>query len=67
MEKKHIPYKNAIIEIINKKIKYKYGLKLTIKSTKLAQKIRKRSFTTYSNIRSHFSSDLHTPRYGCAN
>lgn len=42
--------------------KYEYGLKLTIKNTKLANKITKRAINIYNNSRPHLSLDLHTPK-----
>jgi len=51
MTEKYDPYENAIAERINRTLKYEYGLKLTIKNTKLAQKITKRAINIYNNIR----------------
>ena len=63
MTEKYDPYENAIAERINRTLKYEYGLKLTIKNTKLAQKITKRAINIYNNIRPHLSLDFHTPKY----
>ena len=63
MTEKYDPYENAIAERINRTLKYEYGLKLTIKNTKLAQKIVKRAVDIYNNLRPHFSFDLKTPQY----
>ena len=38
MTEKYDPYENAIAERINRTLKYEYGLKKTIKNTKLAEK-----------------------------
>ena len=61
MTEKYDPYENAIAERINRTLKYEYGLKLTIKNTKLAQRITKRAVQIYNNIRPHLSLDLYTP------
>ena len=63
MTEKYDPYENAIAERINRTLKYEYGLKLTIKNTKLAQRITKRAVQIYNNIRPHLSLDLYTPKY----
>lgn len=63
MTEKYDPYENAITERINRTLKYEYGLKLTIKNTKLTQKITKRAINIYNNIRPHLSLDLNTPKY----
>ena len=62
MTEKYDPYENAIAERINRTLKYEYGLKLTIKNTKLANKITKRAINIYNNSRPHLSLDLHTPK-----
>ena len=63
MTEKYDPYENAIAERINRTLKYEYGLKITLKNTKLAQKITKRAINIYNNIRPHLSLDLHTPKH----
>ena len=63
MTEKYDPYENAIAERINRTLKYEYGLKLTIKNTKLAQRITKRAVEIYNNIRPHLSLDLYTPKH----
>ena len=62
MTEKYDPYENAIAERINRTLKYEYELKITIKNTKLAQKIAKRAVNIYNNIRPHWSLDLHPPK-----
>ncbi|WP_051881006.1 integrase core domain-containing protein [Mangrovimonas yunxiaonensis] len=47
---------------INKTLKYEYGLKQTIKNTKLAQKMTKKAIFTYNNFRTHWSLNLSTPK-----
>ena len=61
MTEKYDPYENAIAERINRTLKYEYGLKLTIKNTKLAKKIVKRAVHIYNNLRPHLSLDFETP------
>jgi len=62
MTEKYDPYENAIAERINRTLKYEYGLKLTIKNTKLARKIVKRAVDIYNNLRPHLSLDFETPK-----
>lgn len=61
MTEQYDPYQNAIAERINRTLKYEYGLKQTIKNTKLAQKIAKNAVYIYNNIRPHLSLNLMTP------
>jgi len=61
MTEQYDPYENAIAERINQTLKYEYGLKQTIKNTKLAQKIAKNAVYVYNNLRPHLSLDLKTP------
>lgn len=63
MTEQYDPYENAIAERINRTLKYEYGLKQTIKNTKLAQKIAKKAVYIYNNLRPHLSLDLKTPTY----
>ena len=63
MTEKHDPYENAIAERINRTLKYEYGLKQTIKNTKLAQKIAKNAIEIYNSLRPHLSLNLSTPSY----
>ena len=63
MTEQYDPYENAIAERINRTLKYEYGLKQTIKNTKLAQKITKKAVYIYNNLRPHLSLDLKTPFY----
>ena len=57
------PQVNAIVERINRTLKYEYGLKQNIKNTKLVKKIVKRAVDIYNNLRPHFSLDLKIPKY----
>ena len=57
MTKQYAPYENAVTEIINRTLKYEYGLKQTIKDTKLAQKMTQQAVYIYNNLRTHFSLD----------
>ena len=61
MTEKYDPYENAVAERINRTLKYEYGLKQTIKNTKLAQKMTKQAVSIYNNLRTHFSLDLRKP------
>ena len=61
MTEKYDPYENAIAERVNRTLKYEYGLKQTIKNTKLAQKIAKNAVYIYNNLRPHLSLNLNTP------
>jgi transposase InsO family protein len=56
------PYKNAIAERINGILKYEFGLKATIKSVEIAQKMVKEAVALYNNDRMHWSLDLKTPQ-----
>lgn len=56
------PYENAIAERINGILKYEFGLKETIKSVELAQKMVAEAVKLYNNIRSHWSLDLKKPQ-----
>ena len=62
MTEKYDPYENAIAERINRTLKYEYGLKTTIKNTKLAKMIVKRAVDIYNNLRPHLSLDFETPQ-----
>lgn len=55
------PYENPVAERINRTLKYEYGLKQTIKNTKLAQKMTDQAVYIYNNLRTHFSLDLRKP------
>lgn len=61
MTEQYDPYENAIAEIINRTLKYKYGLKQTIKNTVLAQKMTQQAVYIYNNFRTHFSLNLRKP------
>ena len=61
MTEQYDPYENAIAERINRTLKYEYGLKKTIKNTKLAQKMADQAVYIYNNLRTHFSLDLRKP------
>jgi transposase InsO family protein len=61
MTEQHDPYENAIAERINRTLKYEYGLKQTIKNTKLAKKIVKEAVNIYNNLRPHLSLEMRKP------
>ena len=61
MTEQYDPYENAVAERINRTLKYEYGLKQTIKSSELAQKITDEAIYIYNNLRTHFSLDLRKP------
>jgi len=61
MTEQYDPYENAIAERINRTLKYEYGLKQTIKNTKLAEKMTKQAVEIYNNLRAHLSLDLRKP------
>jgi transposase InsO family protein len=61
MTEQYDPYENAVAERINRTLKYEYGLKKTIRSTELAQKMATQAVDIYNNLRSHFSLDLRKP------
>lgn len=56
------PYENAIAERINGILKYEFGLKNTIKSIAIAQKLVAEAVELYNNDRMHWSLDLKTPQ-----
>ena len=56
------PYENAIAERINGILKYEFGLRKTIKSIEIAQKITKEAVDVYNNLRMHWSLDLKRPQ-----
>jgi transposase InsO family protein len=56
------PYENAIAERINGILKYEFGLKETIKSVEIAQKMIKEAVELYNNQRMHWSLDLQKPQ-----
>lgn len=61
MTEQYDPYENAVAERINRTLKYEYGLKQTIKSTEIAQKMTDEAVYIYNNLRTHFSLDLRKP------
>ncbi len=61
MTEKYDPYENAVAERINRTLKYEYGLKKTIKNTKLATKMVNNAVYIYNHLRTHFSLDLRKP------
>ena len=63
MTQQYDPYENAVAERINRTLKYEYGLKETIKNSKLANKMINRAVNIYNSKRSHFSLNLKTPDY----
>ena len=56
------PYENAIAERINGILKYEFGLKNTIKTIELAQKMVSEAVRLYNNERMHWSLDLNKPQ-----
>ena len=61
MTQQYDPYENAVAERINRTLKYEYGLKETIKNSKLANKMINRAVNIYNSKRSHFSLKQKTP------
>ncbi len=61
MTEQYDPYENAVAERINETLKYEYGLKQTIKNTKLAKKMVKEAIEIYNNLRPHLSLDMRKP------
>ena len=61
MTEQYDPYENAVAERINRTLKYEYGLKQTIKDSKLANKIINQAIYIYNNLRAHLSLDLRKP------
>ena len=61
MTEQYDPYENAIAERINRTLKYEYGLKQTIKSFKLADKMVRQAVHIYNNLRPHLSLELKKP------
>ena len=56
------PYENAIAERINGILKYEFGLKNTLKSIEIAQKMVKEAVHLYNNLRMHWSLDFKKPQ-----
>lgn len=56
------PYENAIAERINGILKYEFGLKNTIKSVEIAQKMVREAVALYNYQRMHWSLDLKKPQ-----
>ena len=56
------PYENAIAERINGILKYEFGLKKTIKSVLIAQKMTAQAVELYNNERMHWSLDFKKPQ-----
>jgi transposase InsO family protein len=56
------PYENAIAERINGILKYEFGLKNTIKTVAIAQKMTAEAVELYNNQRMHWSLDLKKPQ-----
>jgi len=54
--------RNAIAERINGILKYEFGLKRTIKSVQIAQKMTAEAVEIYNNQRMHWSLDLKKPQ-----
>ncbi|EPE9898827.1 IS3 family transposase [Flavobacterium psychrophilum] len=56
------PYENAIVERINGILKYEFGLRNTIKSVDIAQKMVTQAVDLYNNLRMHWSLDFKKPQ-----
>lgn len=56
------PYENAIAERINGILKYEFGLKNTIRTVEIAQKLVAEAVELYNNQRMHWSLDLKKPQ-----
>jgi putative transposase len=56
------PYENAIAERINGILKYEFGLRNTIKSVDIAQKMVAQAVELYNNLRMHWSLDFKKPQ-----
>jgi putative transposase len=56
------PYENAVAERINGILKYEFGLKNTIKTIKIANKMINEAVKIYNNERLHWSLELKTPQ-----
>lgn len=56
------PYENAIAERINGILKYEFGLKNTIKTVEIAQRMVAEAVELYNNQRMHWSLDLKKPQ-----
>jgi putative transposase len=56
------PYENAIAERINGILKYEFGLRNTIKSVEIAQKMVAEAVELYNNLRMHWSLDFKKPQ-----
>lgn len=56
------PYENAIAERINGILKYEFGLKETIKSLEIANKMIAQAIDIYNSERIHWSLNLKTPQ-----
>ena len=61
MTEQYDPYENAVAERINRTLKYEYGLKQTLKNTKIAQLMTKQAVYIYNNHRTHCSLKLRKP------
>lgn len=59
---KYDPYENAVAERINGILKYEFGLRKTIATLAIAQKMMAQSVEIYNNERLHWSLDLQTPQ-----
>lgn len=57
------PYENAVAERINGILKYEFGLKNTIKTIEIANKMIVQAVKIYNNERLHWSLNLKTPQY----
>jgi transposase InsO family protein len=59
---KYDPYENAIAERINGILKYEFGLKKTIRTLEIAQKMVSEAVKLYNNERMHWSLDFKKPQ-----
>ena len=56
------PYENAIAERINGILKYEFGLRNTLKSVEIAQKMVEEAVELYNNLRMHWSLNFKKPQ-----
>ena len=61
MTEQYDPYENALAERVNRTLKYEFGLKQTLKNTRLAEKMTTRAVSIYNNLRPHLSLNMLSP------
>ncbi len=61
MTEQYDPYENAVAERINRTLKHEYGLKQTIKNTKLAQKMTYETVYIYNKYKSYPKNNVNLP------